>query len=81
MNLYGQNTLKTKDLEIEQTTGYPWDGHITLTVRKAKTLKSIRMHIPAWATDMQLRLNGQPILDSRMGYRHAAATERTAHPG
>ena len=62
VNLYGQNTLKTKDLEIEQTTGYPWDGHITLTVRKAKTLKSIRMHIPGWATDMQLRLNGQPIL-------------------
>ena len=49
VNLYGQNTLKTKDLEIEQTTGYPWDGHITLT-------------IPGWATDMQLRLNGQPIL-------------------
>ena len=62
VNLYGQNTLKTKDLEIEQTTDYPWDGHITLTVRKAKTLKSIRMHIPGWATDMQLRLNGQPIL-------------------
>ena len=62
VNLYGQNTLKTKDLEIEQTTGYPWDGHITLTVRKAKTLKSIRMHIPGWATDVQLRLNGQPIL-------------------
>ena len=61
VNLYGQNTLKTKDLEIEQTTDYPWDGHITLTVRKAKTLKSIRMHIPGWATDMQLRLNGQPI--------------------
>ena len=62
VNLYGQNTLKTKDLEIEQTTGYPWDGHITLTVRKAKTLKSIHMHIPGWATDVQLRLNGQPIL-------------------
>ena len=62
VNLYGQNTLKTKDLEIEQTTGYPWDGHITLTARKAKTLKSIRMHIPGWATDVQLRLNGQPIL-------------------
>ena len=62
VNLYGQNALKTKDLEIEQTTNYPWDGHVTLTVKKAKTLKSIRMHIPGWATDMQLKLNGQPIL-------------------
>ena len=61
VNLYGQNALKTKDLEIEQVTNYPWDGHITLTIKKAKTLKSIRMHIPGWATDMQLRLNGQPI--------------------
>jgi hypothetical protein len=62
VNLYGQNTLKTKDLEIEQETNYPWDGHIKLTVKKAKTLRSIRMHIPGWATDMALKLNGQPIL-------------------
>ena len=62
VNLYGQNALKTKDLEVEQTTDYPWDGHITLTIKKAKTLKSIRMHIPGWATGVQLRLNGQPIL-------------------
>ena len=62
VNLYGQNALKTKDLEIEQQTNYPWNGHITLTVKKAKSLKSIRMHIPGWATDMQLKLNGQPIL-------------------
>ena len=62
VNLYGQNVLKTKDLEIEQVTNYPWEGKVTLTVKKAKTLKSIRMHIPGWSTDMQLKLNGQPIL-------------------
>jgi DUF1680 family protein len=52
----------TKDLEIEQTTNYPWDGHITLTIQKAKTLKSIRIHIPGWSSGMQLKLNGQPVL-------------------
>jgi hypothetical protein len=62
VNLYGQNSLKTKDLEIEQQTNYPWDGKITLTIKKAKTLRSIRMHIPGWATDMSLKLNGNPIL-------------------
>ena len=62
VNLYGQNTLKTKDLEVEQTTNYPWDGHITLTIKKAKHLASIRMHIPGWSTDMTLKLNGEPIL-------------------
>lgn len=62
VNLYGQNTLKTDDLEVEQQTNYPWDGKVTLTIKKAKHLKSIRMHIPGWATDMALKLNGQPIL-------------------
>ncbi len=62
VNLYGQNTLKTKDLEIEQQTNYPWDGHIRLIVKKAKSLKSIRMHIPGWSTDLSLKLNGEPIL-------------------
>ena len=62
VNFYGQNVLKTKDLEIEQQTNYPWDGHIRLTVQKAKNLKSIRMHIPGWSTDLSLKLNGEPIL-------------------
>ena len=62
VNLYGQNELKTKDLEVEQQTAYPWDGHVKLTVRKAKRLASIRMHIPGWSDGMTLRLNGQPIL-------------------
>ena len=62
VNLYGQNVLKTKDLEIEQETNYPWDGHIRLTIKKAKNLKSIRMHIPGWSTDLSLKLNGEPIL-------------------
>ena len=62
VNIYGQNSLNTKDLEVEQTTNYPWDGKITLTIKKAKNLKSIRMHIPGWSTDMSLKLNGEPIL-------------------
>jgi len=62
VNLYGQNTLKTDDLEVEQQTDYPWDGHITLTIKKAKHLASIRMHIPGWSTGMELRLNGKPIV-------------------
>ena len=61
VNLYGQNTLKTDDLEVEQQTDYPWDGHITLTIKKAKHLASIRMHIPGWSIGMELRLNGKPI--------------------
>ena len=25
VNLYGENALETKDLEVEQSTNYPWD--------------------------------------------------------
>lgn len=62
VNLYGQNALKTPDLEVEMQSGYPWDGHVTLTVKRAKHLSSIRMHIPGWSTGMTLRLNGRDIL-------------------
>ena len=67
VNLYGQNSLKTNDLEIEQQTDYPWDGHITLTVKKAKNLQTIRLHIPTWCTDYRISVNGKLFTDaSRM---------------
>ena len=34
VNLYGENVLKTKDLEVEQSTNYPWDGKVKLTIKK-----------------------------------------------
>mgnify|MGYP002624269997 CR=1 FL=1 len=58
VNLYGQNSLKTKDLEVEQVTDYPWDGHITLTVKKAKNLQTVNLHIPNWCSTYAVRVNG-----------------------
>ena len=49
VNLFGQNTLSTKDLEVEQTTNYPWDGKVTLTIKRAKNLSTVMIHIPGWA--------------------------------
>ena len=49
VNLFGQNTLSTKDLEVEQTTNYPWDGKVTLTVKRAKNMSTMMVHIPGWA--------------------------------
>lgn len=59
VNLYGQNALKTKDIEVEQQTDYPWDGHITLTVRKAKQLQTINLHIPSWCSAYTVCVNGE----------------------
>lgn len=59
VNLYGQNSLKTKDLEVEQVTNYPWDGKITLTVKKAKKLSDIILHIPNWCDKYTVKVNGE----------------------
>ena len=59
VNLYGQNSLKTKDLEVEQTTNYPWDGQITLTVKKAKKLSTIVLHLPDWCDKYSVTVNGE----------------------
>ena len=59
VNLYGQNTLKTKDLELEQQTDYPWDGHVRLTVKKAKALQTIHLHKPSWCNKYEVKVNGE----------------------
>ncbi|MBR1548005.1 MAG: glycoside hydrolase family 127 protein [Prevotella sp.] len=64
VNLYGQNALKTKDIEVEQTTNYPWDGKVTLTIRKAKNLGTIVLHIPGWCKDYSVSINGATVPSS-----------------
>ena len=59
VNLYGQNALTTKDLEVEQQTDYPWDGKITLTIKKVKKLSTVVLHIPSWADSYTLHINGE----------------------
>ncbi len=58
VNLYGQNSLKTKDLEVEQTTNYPWEGKVTLTIKKAKALQSVTLHKPNWCSNFTVMVNG-----------------------
>ena len=60
VNLYGQNTLKLKNLEIEQTTDYPWDGKIRIEVKKAKDLATIKLHKPNWCDNYSVKVNGEP---------------------
>lgn len=59
VNLYGNNTLTTKDLVVEQQTDYPWDGKITLTVKKAKNLQTIQLHKPNWCDRYTVKVNGE----------------------
>ncbi len=61
VNLYGQNQLKTKELEVEQTTNYPWDGKITLKLKKAKKLSTVNLHIPNWCSSYSVKVNGESV--------------------
>ena len=60
VNLYGGNVLKTKDLELEEVTNYPWDGKVTITVRKAPaTVYGIYLRIPGWCKGASIAVNGK----------------------
>lgn len=59
VNLFISNTLNTKvggkDLVLHQSTNYPWDGDIALTVDKApKQAFTLKIRIPGW-------VQGQPV--------------------
>lgn len=59
VNLYGQNVLKTKELEVEQITNYPWDGKVTITIHKAKDLSTVKLHKPNWVEQYTVKVNGE----------------------
>lgn len=62
VNLYGHNHLQTKDIDIEQSTEYPYDGKITLKINKAKGISHIMVRVPEWASDgFTASLNGQLV--------------------
>lgn len=74
VNLYGSNTLDTHltnggHVRIEQTTDYPWDGHIQITIAECQNQPvCLKLRIPGWATTTTLKIDGVP-------------TETTIKPG
>jgi DUF1680 family protein len=67
INLYGGSKLSTKlkdgaNIQLEQTTNYPWDGAINITVKEAPSSQtSFYLRIPSWCTNATIKINGQPI--------------------
>ena len=54
MNFYIGSTatieLKHQKIELQQQTGYPWDGDVQLTVAPEKKLKAaLHLRLPGWA--------------------------------
>ncbi|MEO9591570.1 aceric acid hydrolase [Rhodopirellula bahusiensis] len=66
VNLYGSNTLDTKLIDsghvrIEQTTGYPWDGRIQITIAECQNQPvCLKLRIPGWTTIATVNIDGVP---------------------
>lgn len=65
-NLYGGSTLETllgkEKIKLTQTTDYPWDGAVKLTVEKApKKAFTLNLRIPEWCDSATLTVNGKTV--------------------
>ncbi len=64
INMYGGNVLNTElhdgtKIKLEQTTNYPWDGKIVITIKEATSnVVNIFLRIPGWSKGYSLRING-----------------------
>lgn len=67
VNLYGGNTLSTtlKDgsrIKLEQTTAYPWNGHVNILVKEMPAKDyTVYLRIPGWCTSYTIKVNGKTI--------------------
>ena len=48
INLYVQGKSTVGDLELEQTTDYPWDGKVRIKVGKGSGRYVIKLRVPSW---------------------------------
>jgi uncharacterized protein len=76
INMYGGNLVTTElhdgtKMKLEQTTNYPWDGKIVITIKESTTKPvNIYLRIPGWAKGYSLKIqNSFPkIRDTENGY-------------
>jgi DUF1680 family protein len=66
-------TLKDVKVVLRQTTRYPWDGLIKLTVEPEREADfAINVRLPPWCDKPALKVNGQAVspLEKVRGYAH-----------
>jgi len=74
VHLYNTNTgrfeLGGQPVQLEQQTGYPWDGRVQLTVKTERPAQfELALRVPGWCRRFTLEVNGQPqSLSPQKGY-------------
>ena len=59
VNLYAQGRATIGNIELEQTTEYPWDGKVSIRINKGSGKFAVRLRIPGW-------LKAHPIGDNNL---------------
>ncbi|MFN2237307.1 MAG: glycoside hydrolase family 127 protein [Anaerolineales bacterium] len=73
VHLYGGSTLDTvlpdgSPIKLSQTSNYPWDGKIKLTINNAPEKPvALKLRIPGWAKDVKIKINSKAIEDPQPG--------------
>jgi len=86
VHLYGQNTadvtINGEDIQVRQTTQYPWDGKITFDFTLAQ-LRPFTLHlrIPGWCDQWSIQVNGEPLKFDMPPMNGYVMITRTWRPG
>ena len=67
VNLYAQGRAKVGNVELEQTTDYPWDGKVSIRINKGSGKFAVKLRIPSW-------LKTSPTNNNLYRYADAAHT-------
>lgn len=71
VHLYAAGSLATtlengQKVALEQTTRYPWDGDVALTIQSEGTF-TLKLRIPAWAEGASVTVNNEVVGDVTAG--------------
>lgn len=63
---YAQSTAEAAvagvSVAVGQTTGYPWDGRIAITLQPDRPVEfALKLRLPAWCRKADLAVNGAPV--------------------
>ena len=68
VNLYAQGRARIGNIELEQTTSYPWDGNIQLKITKGSGKFAIKLRLPSWLKTSPTNNNLYTYLDKAKTY-------------
>ncbi|ELZ05910.1 glycoside hydrolase family 127 protein [Natrialba asiatica] len=55
-------TIGDTVVELDQTSGFPWNGEVTLDVEPATPTEfALRLRVPSWCEDVSIRVNGEAV--------------------